>query len=138
MPESVPVWANALGRAGTGRAAPVEDGLRAVHQQMLRGFAETGAAPQVTELTRAAAPYGVSAEQVLAELHAADFLRLDDAGTGPGRSAPPTPSPQPRPRTGCRSPAGQPCSRCARLTRSASPRCWTATACAGVPGTRAG
>lgn len=138
VPEPVPVWANALGRAGTGRAAPVEGGLRAVHQQMLRGFAETGAAPQVTELTRAAAPYGVSAEQVLAELHAADFLRLDDAGTGPGRSAPPTPSPQPRPRTGCRSPAGQPCSRCARLTRSASPRCWTATACAGVPGTRAG
>ncbi|MFB4269664.1 alkylmercury lyase family protein [Nonomuraea sp. GTA35] len=95
---SVPVWADALGRAGAGRAAPVEGGLQAVHQQVLRGFAKTGAAPQVAELARVAAPYGVSAEQVLAELHAADFLRLDDAGQGGGRiraaypfSASPTP-----------------------------------------------
>ncbi|MET9240931.1 alkylmercury lyase family protein [Nonomuraea sp. NPDC003709] len=75
-----PVWADALGRAGAGRVAPVEGGLRAVHQQVLRGFAETGAARQPGELERVAALYGVSAEQVLAELHAADFLRLDDAG----------------------------------------------------------
>ncbi|HEX4811537.1 MAG TPA: alkylmercury lyase family protein [Nonomuraea sp.] len=84
VPESVPVWADALGRAGAGRAAPVQGGLRAVHQQVLRGFARTGAAPPMAELARAAAPYGVSAEQVLAELHAADFLRLNDCGEGDG------------------------------------------------------
>ncbi|WP_049564014.1 alkylmercury lyase family protein [Nonomuraea sp. SBT364] len=85
VPGSVPVWADALGRADAGRAAPVEGGLRAVHQQVLRGFAATGAAPPVAELTRVAAPYGVSVEQVLGELHAADFLRLDDDGRGAGQ-----------------------------------------------------
>lgn len=75
-----PVWADALGRAGAGRVAPVAGGLRAVHQRVLRAMADTGVAPQPAELARAAAPYGVSAEQVLAELHAADFLRLDAAG----------------------------------------------------------
>ncbi|MEV4178413.1 organomercurial lyase, partial [Nonomuraea sp. NPDC049709] len=51
------------------------------------GAAAAGAAPPAAELTRAAAPYGVSAEQVLAELHAADFLRLDDRGEGDGNGA---------------------------------------------------
>lgn len=37
--------AGAAGRAGRGRLAPVEGGLRAVHQRVLRAFAETGQPP---------------------------------------------------------------------------------------------
>ncbi|MEV4471332.1 alkylmercury lyase family protein [Nonomuraea sp. NPDC049504] len=78
--ERFPVWSDALGRAGAGRLAPVAGGLRAVHQRVLRCFAETGHAPGMAELADSVRPYGASPEQVLAELHAADFLRLDAAG----------------------------------------------------------
>lgn len=71
-------WADTLGRAGAGRLAPVEGRLRAVHQRVLHAFARTGRAPDVTELAEAAAPR--DARTVLDELHAADFLRLDEAG----------------------------------------------------------
>ncbi|MEU7004708.1 alkylmercury lyase family protein [Nonomuraea sp. NPDC046570] len=72
--------ATAVGRAGLGRLAPVEGGLRAVHQRVLRAFAETGKAPSKDELDEAAAPFETSSQQVLAQLHAADFLRLDTFG----------------------------------------------------------
>lgn len=71
-------WADPLGRAGAGRLAPVEGGLRAVHRRVLRAFAEHGRAPSPAELAEAAAPR--DAITVLGELHAADFLRLDEAG----------------------------------------------------------
>ncbi|MEU5991943.1 alkylmercury lyase family protein [Spirillospora sp. NPDC047418] len=71
-------WADALGRAGAGRLAPAEGRLRAVHQRVLHAFARTGRAPEVTELAEAAAPR--DARTVLEELHAANFLRLDEAG----------------------------------------------------------
>lgn len=76
----VSVKADALGRAGAGRVAPVQGGLRAVHQRVLRAFSETGAPPPAAVLAAVAAPHGASAEQVLAELHEADFLRLDAGG----------------------------------------------------------
>lgn len=72
--------AGAAGRAGRGRLAPVEGGLRAVHQRVLRAFAETGQPPSVAELEEAAAPYGISGQEVMRQLHAADFLRLDACG----------------------------------------------------------
>lgn len=68
------------GRAGRGRLAPVEGGLRAVHQAVLRGFAQADAAPGIEALEAAAAPFGVPAGQVLAELAAGDFLTLDAGG----------------------------------------------------------
>jgi hypothetical protein len=69
-----------LGRAGAGRLAPEEGGLRAVQQAVLRSFAETGAPPVGGDLARAAAPSGQEAAEILAELHAQDFLQLDAAG----------------------------------------------------------
>lgn len=72
--------ARAAGRSGLGRIAPVEGGLRAVHQRVLRAFAETGQPPAQADLDEAAAPYGTSGAEVMAQLHAADFLRLDAAG----------------------------------------------------------
>lgn len=69
-PKPAPVWSDSLGRAGAGRVAPVEGGLRAVHQQVLRSFARTGQAPAQAELS----------EKVLTQLHEADFLRLDQNG----------------------------------------------------------
>ncbi|MEV7025957.1 alkylmercury lyase family protein [Kitasatospora sp. NPDC093558] len=68
------------GRAGRGRLAPVEGGLRAVQQAVLRSFATTGAPPGQAELDRAAEPFAVPADRVLAELAAEDFLTLDDTG----------------------------------------------------------
>ncbi len=70
----------AAGRSGLGRLAPVEGGLRAVQQRVLRSFAQTGGPPVMSELDRAAAPYGTSGRAVLAVLHDEDFLRLDQAG----------------------------------------------------------
>jgi len=70
----------AVGRGGRGRRAPAEGGQRAVHQAVLRAFAETGRAPDPAELEEAAAPLGVSAQAVLAALAAADFLTLDEHG----------------------------------------------------------
>ncbi|WP_219501286.1 alkylmercury lyase family protein [Nonomuraea ceibae] len=72
--------AQAAGRAGLGRVAPVEGGLRAVHQRVLRAFVETGQPPAQKDLDQAAAPYGSSGSEVMAQLHAADFLRLDHSG----------------------------------------------------------
>ena len=73
-----PGWLDALGRAGRGRVAPAERGLRAVHQAVLRSFVHTGAAPGISSLAKHAVPFDVS--QVLAELADGDFLCLDHAG----------------------------------------------------------
>ena len=75
-----PAVPDAAGRAGLGRLAPAEGGLRAVQQRVLRSFAQTGEPPAMTELDQAAARYGTDGRAVLALLHAADFLRLDAAG----------------------------------------------------------
>jgi hypothetical protein len=75
----VGAWTDPFGRAGRGRMAPAEGGLRAVHQRVLRSFA-TAARPPTAELGEAAIPYGKTADMVLAELHAGDFLRLDATG----------------------------------------------------------
>ena len=71
-------WLDSLGRAGQGRIAPAERGLRAVHQAVLRSFVHTGAAPGISSLAKHAVPFEVS--QVLAELADGDFLCLDRAG----------------------------------------------------------
>lgn len=113
-----PLWSGPLGRAGAGRVAPVAGGLRAVHQRVLRCFARTGRAPEEAELAASAQPSGRPTGQV-AELHAADFLRLDAAGhirAAYPFSAVPTPH-------RVRMPAGRRCSRCARSTRWGSRRC---------------
>jgi hypothetical protein len=68
------------GRAGRGRIAPLAGGRLAVHQTVLRGFAQAGAAPGTEALEAAAAPFGVPAGQVLAQLAAEDFLTLDAEG----------------------------------------------------------
>ena len=73
-----PAWLDPLGRAGRGRIAPAERGLRAVHQAVLRSFVHTGVAPGLPSLARHAAPFEVS--QVLAELADGDFLGLDRDG----------------------------------------------------------
>jgi hypothetical protein len=70
---------DAVGRGGLGRVAPVDGGLRAVQQRVLRSFAETGGAPSAAELDEAAAPYGTDGRTILGWLHAADFLRLNGA-----------------------------------------------------------
>lgn len=72
--------AEAVGRAGLGRLAPLEGGLRAVHQRVLRAFAERGQPPPGAELEEAAASHGASGQEVMWQLHAADFLRLDARG----------------------------------------------------------
>jgi hypothetical protein len=72
--------ASELGRAGRGRVAPAEGGLRAVHQQVLRSFAATGRPLAAAGLAEIAARYATTAGAVLAALHAADFLRLDAGG----------------------------------------------------------
>jgi hypothetical protein len=73
-----PAWLDSLGRAGRGRIAPAERGLRAVHQAVLRSFVHTGTAPDMPSLAKHAAPFEVS--QVLAELADGDFVCLDQAG----------------------------------------------------------
>lgn len=70
----------ALGRAGRGRLAPAEGGLRAVQQQVLRSFATTGRAPAASGLAETAARYGTTAGEALARLHAGDFLQLGPGG----------------------------------------------------------
>jgi hypothetical protein len=69
---------DAVGRGGRGRIAPAERGLRAVHQAVLRSFAQAGGPPETSLLEDAAAPF--DAAQALAGLAAGDFLYLDDAG----------------------------------------------------------
>ncbi len=73
-----PSWLDALGRGGRGRIAPSERGLKAVHQAVLRSFAQTGGPPETSLLEDAAAPF--DAGQALAELAGRDFLCIDDAG----------------------------------------------------------
>jgi hypothetical protein len=74
-------WAaEVVGRGGRGRLARVEGGQRAAQQAVLRAFATHGRAPTEEELSAVAEPFGVSAERVLAELAAADYLSLDDDG----------------------------------------------------------
>jgi len=58
----------------------VAAGLRAVHQQVLLAFAGSGHAPERPALEAAAASYGRTAADVLADLHAGDFIQLDGAG----------------------------------------------------------
>jgi hypothetical protein len=77
VPAALP---DAVGRAGLGRVAPVDGGLRTVHRRVLRAFAETGQAPSKAELDEAATPFGTDGESVLAQLHAADLLRLNAGG----------------------------------------------------------
>ncbi|MGH6656414.1 MAG: alkylmercury lyase family protein [Actinocrinis sp.] len=79
QPTNTDARPDAVGRAGRGRVAPVEGGMRAVHQAVLHAFA-AGAPPAERALDEAAAPFGVSGTEVLAQLHAEDFLRLDQAG----------------------------------------------------------
>jgi hypothetical protein len=69
-----------MGRAGRGRLAPAEGGLRAVQQEVLRWFAATGRPPAASALAGTAAWYGTTAQAVLARLHAGDFLRLNASG----------------------------------------------------------
>ncbi|MFE5480934.1 organomercurial lyase [Streptomyces sp. NPDC056527] len=69
-----------IGRAGRGRRAPAERGLRVVLQAVLRHFAATGSAPSASDLEAVAAEAGRIAHDVLAELDAEDFLALDPAG----------------------------------------------------------
>ncbi|WP_327428522.1 alkylmercury lyase family protein [Streptomyces sp. NBC_01236] len=71
---------DAAGRAGRGRLAPMAGGLRAVQQAVLRHFVTTGRAPDPADLTAVAAEQGRTAQDVLAELAAEDFLTLDDQG----------------------------------------------------------
>ncbi|MEU0120559.1 alkylmercury lyase family protein [Streptomyces albidoflavus] len=69
-----------VGRAGRGRRAPAERGLRAVHQAVLRHFAATGTVPEPDVLEPAAALAGRTAGEVLEELVREDFLTLDAEG----------------------------------------------------------
>lgn len=69
-----------IGRAGRGRRAPAERGLRAVHQAVLRHFAATGSAAAAVDLEAIANEAGRTAADVLAELDTEDFLALDAQG----------------------------------------------------------
>ncbi|MGW1490438.1 alkylmercury lyase family protein [Streptomyces sp. NPDC002402] len=71
---------DAAGRAGRGRLAPRERGLRCVQQAVLRHFATTGHAPEAADLEHAAAPHSRQAADVLSELADEDFLTLDTYG----------------------------------------------------------
>jgi hypothetical protein len=73
-----PAWLDELGRAGRGRIAPADRGLRAVHQAVLRSFVHTGTALDMPSLAKHAAPFEIS--QVLAELADGDFVCLGPAG----------------------------------------------------------
>ncbi|WP_030861956.1 alkylmercury lyase family protein [Streptomyces sp. NRRL F-2747] len=69
-----------IGRAGRGRRAPVEGGLRLVQQAILRNFTTTGRAPDAVLLEPVAVEAGRTADDVLAELDREDFLTLDGSG----------------------------------------------------------
>jgi Alkylmercury lyase len=72
--------ANFLAADSTGKRSGLAAGPRAVYQAVLRAFAATGRPPGPAELQDAAQPFGLAARNVLAELAAADYLGLDDAG----------------------------------------------------------
>ena len=67
-------------RAGCGRLAPAEGGLRAVRRQVLRSLATTGHPPAPARGAETAARHGTTAGAVLALLHVADFLELGPSG----------------------------------------------------------
>jgi len=72
--------ARGLAPVGPGRVAPAAGGLRAVHHQVLLAFADSGHAPALPVLEAAVARYARTAAEVLADLHAGDFIQLDEAG----------------------------------------------------------
>ncbi|MFD7782198.1 organomercurial lyase [Streptomyces nojiriensis] len=69
-----------IGRAGRGRRAPAERGLRMVQQAVLRHFATTGRAPDPKLLEPSVAQAGRTVDDALAELDREDFLALDASG----------------------------------------------------------
>jgi Alkylmercury lyase len=73
-----PAWLDSLARTRSGRIAPADGGLRAVHQAVLRSFAETGSAPATTSLQAHAEPFDLA--HVLAELADGDFLGIGENG----------------------------------------------------------
>jgi hypothetical protein len=107
---------DSLGRGGRGRIAPLDRGLRAVHQAVLRSFVNTGGAPSIASLAEHAAPFDVAV--VLTELADGDFVYLNQDG----QIAAGTRSPQCQPVTSSGSQKAQPSSPCARSTPWASPR----------------
>jgi hypothetical protein len=62
------------------RAAPRDPAGRAMHLAILKAFAATGGGPAAEELDRIAADHGMTARNILADLHDADVIRLDAAG----------------------------------------------------------
>ncbi|MGC7103049.1 hypothetical protein ACPZ19_51035 [Amycolatopsis lurida] len=107
----LPVW-----RARTTPASPAG---RAVHQAILRAFAATGRPPATAALQQLATAHGATAEQVLAQLHDTDTIRLDHTG----EIGSPTRSPRSRPGTTYASPLVSGRTRCAPSTHSAYRRC---------------
>lgn len=69
----------ALGWAGSRTPIPVAGGYRAIHRQVLYGFATGGRAPGRAELAASAQVTEADAERALAWLHEHDLLRLDEA-----------------------------------------------------------
>ena len=69
-----------VSRAGSGRAAPLEGGLRTVQQTVLSSISLAGTLPDSTALDRAAAPFGRPGANVLSALAEQDFLSLDESG----------------------------------------------------------
>ncbi|MFI6213264.1 alkylmercury lyase family protein [Nocardia brasiliensis] len=60
---------------------PVDPAEQALHHAILRAFATHGHPPTLDELAEVAGGYDVSAEDLLQQLHEADVIRLDAAGT---------------------------------------------------------
>ncbi|MBA3744957.1 alkylmercury lyase family protein [Sporichthya sp.] len=73
-------WSDAVGRAGQGRRAPVERGLRAVQTAAIRAIAGSGNPPGVSELDQIAEVFGRRGADALRELAAEDYLTLDAVG----------------------------------------------------------
>ncbi|HEX5116330.1 MAG TPA: alkylmercury lyase family protein [Pseudonocardiaceae bacterium] len=61
-------------------AAALTPAAREVHQWVLRDFAETGHAPDRTDLDRAARDHGIKLDAALSELAGRDALALDERG----------------------------------------------------------
>lgn len=73
-------WLGPAGRAGQGRLAPAERGLRQVQQAVLRSLGCTGRLPEPAVLDQLVVPFSRTVADVLRELAAGDFLALDDHG----------------------------------------------------------
>ena len=112
-----PAWLDSLGRAGRGRVAPAERGLRAVHQAVLRSFVHTGAAPgmlqpgQARRAVRGVAGAGRAGRR---RLRVPRSGRPDHGRVPVLRGADPAPGADIR--------RARPCSPCARSTPWACPR----------------